>query len=466
MLAILPSLLLLILLSRSISAIYALLISCLLSIAILMIQAIHLQHFVMPSLSTHWHMGHPLFLLISILISLGLISSILAMMIHHGVMTQLTQLMLRWARSEKRAGLLIILLGLIFHQGGTLSAMIVGFSTYELARSTQMTRAKLAFLVDTTASPVAILIPSSPWFHLMALMLVSTQISLFKEIDQAFDFLIDSIRFQFYAFFVLLMALLIALQYRIWGSDVLSQAVDLTTFTAETTEIEATEIETTDTETTEELARQVPFFVNILPLGLLILLILILKPLGLYALFIASLIAWLFAFVLSLKQSLSVQSILNMSRETASQFGQGGLILLLAMCQAYLSQKLGLTESISQWISADFPRWLYPSLCAIMAFAASFTTGTALGTLALLVGTCLQIAVQIDPNPIFLQVTFASLLGACVCGDHCSPISDTTITSSIFSKCPLSLHVRTQLPIALIAFIFSLLGSMLILVWI
>jgi Na+/H+ antiporter NhaC len=464
MLALLPSLLLVLLLSRSVSAVYALLISCFTSILLLIIQSIqshlHQSHLhqkllqfdinQMPDFLSHWHMQHPLFLLISILMSLGFISSILAMMIHHGVMSKLTKIMLKWAKDQKKAGLLIILLGLIFHQGGTLSAMIVGFSTFKLAMAHQMSRAKLAFLVDTTASPVAILIPSSPWFHLMSLMLVATGIDDFKAVNQAFDFLIASIRFQFYGFFVLVMAFLIALQYRIWSSHLLWEATDL--------ELDA------QVEQVEQAENQRSLFINILPLILLIALIFILKPLGLYALFIASLSAWLVAFIVSLNQGLSCITIIKISQDTMTQFGQGGLILLLAICQAYLSQKLGLTESISQWITADFPRWLYPSICALIAFAASFTTGTALGTLALLLHTCLQIALQIDTDPIFLQITFASLLGACVCGDHCSPISDTTITSSIFSQCPLALHVRTQLPIALFAFSLSLISSMLVLI--
>ncbi len=462
MLALLPSLLLVLLLSRSVSAVYALLISCFTSILLLIIQLIqshlhqnHLQFDInqMPDFLSHWHVQHPLFLLISILMSLGFISSILAMMIHHGVMSKLTKIMLKWAKDQKKAGLLIILIGLIFHQGGTLSAMIVGFSTFKLAMAHQMSRAKLAFLVDTTASPVAILIPSSPWFHLMSLMLVATGIDDFKEVNQAFDFLIASIRFQFYGFFVLVMAFLIALQYRIWTSHLLWESTDL--------QLDA---QVLPDEQVGQAENQTSLFINILPLMLLIALIFILKPLGLYALFIASLSAWLVAFIVSLNQGLSFISIIKISQDTMTQFGQGGLILLLAICQAYLSQKLGLTESISQWITADFPRWLYPSICALIAFAASFTTGTALGTLALLLHTCLQIALQIDNDPIFLQITFASLLGACVCGDHCSPISDTTITSSIFSQCPLALHVRTQLPIALFAFTLSLIASILVLV--
>ncbi|MDP6933063.1 MAG: Na+/H+ antiporter NhaC family protein, partial [Myxococcota bacterium] len=63
----------------------------------------------------------------------------------------------------------------------------------------------------------------------------------------------------------------------------------------------------------------------------------------------------------------------------------------------------------------------------------------------------MPLAWSIHPDPTYLQICFGAVLGGAVFGDQCSPISDTTILSSMFTGCDLMDHVRTQLPLALAA---------------
>ncbi len=98
---------------------------------------------------------------------------------------------------------------------------------------------------------------------------------------------------------------------------------------------------------------------------------------------------------------------------------------------------------------------LLMGLCMVIAFA----TGTSWGTYAVVFPIALPLAWAIQPDPAFLQVCFGAVLGGSVFGDQCSPISDTTILSSMFSGCDLMDHVKTQLYPALAAAIMGALLS-------
>ena len=95
---------------------------------------------------------------------------------------------------------------------------------------------------------------------------------------------------------------------------------------------------------------------------------------------------------------------------------------------------------------------LHPLLLAPLLFIAggliSFFTGTSWGTFAILIPLAMPLVGVFELPPAFL---LAAILGGGVFGDHCSPISDTTLVSSLAAGCELLDHVRTQLPYALAA---------------
>jgi Na+/H+ antiporter NhaC len=119
---------------------------------------------------------------------------------------------------------------------------------------------------------------------------------------------------------------------------------------------------------------------------------------------------------------------------------------------------------------ATFARWL-PSIVFLLASVVSFCTGTSYGTMGILVPMVVPLAAaslgatgpdDLAGSPIFL-CALGSVLAGAVFGDHCSPISDTTILSSVASGCDHIAHVRTQLPYALVvAGVAALLGTVLI----
>jgi Na+/H+ antiporter NhaC len=103
-----------------------------------------------------------------------------------------------------------------------------------------------------------------------------------------------------------------------------------------------------------------------------------------------------------------------------------------------------------------------PAAVFLISGATSFATGTSWGTMGILFPLAMPLAPQRAPGDEgLMNGTVASILAGSVCGDHCSPISDTTIMSAMASGCDQLAHVRTQLPYALLAgLVATLIGSL------
>lgn len=133
--------------------------------------------------------------------------------------------------------------------------------------------------------------------------------------------------------------------------------------------------------------------------------------------------------------------------------GIGGLIplallMMLAFAIGNVCRELGTgiytAELSKEWLSPNF----VPVIVFIVSSFIAFSTGTSWGTFAIMIAVAVPMAQALDAN---LYLTIAAALGGGVFGDHCSPISDTTIISSMASACDHIDHVKTQLPYALAA---------------
>jgi len=141
------------------------------------------------------------------------------------------------------------------------------------------------------------------------------------------------------------------------------------------------------------------------------------------------------------------------------------LILILAWSIGAVTQELNTAGYLVQILRGTIqPHWL-PVLTFLIAALMSFATGTSWGTMAIMMplviplGHTLSIDVSLDAlnQQIILHGVISSVLAGAVFGDHCSPISDTTILSSMASACDHIDHVRTQLPYALLAAVIGML---------
>ncbi len=124
------------------------------------------------------------------------------------------------------------------------------------------------------------------------------------------------------------------------------------------------------------------------------------------------------------------------------------LLMMLAFAIGTVCKNLGtgiyIAEITKGWLSPSF----VPFTIFVVACIIAFSTGTSWGTFAIMIAIGVPMAQTLDAN---LYLTIAAALGGGVFGDHCSPISDTTIISSMASACDHIDHVKTQLPYALTA---------------
>jgi Na+/H+ antiporter NhaC len=131
------------------------------------------------------------------------------------------------------------------------------------------------------------------------------------------------------------------------------------------------------------------------------------------------------------------------------------LILVLAWSLAEVTRDLNTADVIKNAFGTEFSVWLIPAITFLISSLIAFSTGSSWSTMAIvypiMIPTAFAIAQAgegIDAMAI-LYNTVASVLAGAVLGDHCSPISDTTILSSLASACDHVQHVKTQMPYAL-----------------
>eukprot|EP00884_Botryococcus_braunii_P009928 jgi/Botrbrau1/18937/Bobra.177_2s0083.3 len=136
------------------------------------------------------------------------------------------------------------------------------------------------------------------------------------------------------------------------------------------------------------------------------------------------------------------------------------LVLILAWAVGTTFKTLGSGIYISSALSSGVPAGAIPVLVFAIAAVISFATGTSFGTMSLLFPLAVPAAYKAAPgNADLFKLTISAILAGAVFGDHCTPISDTTILSALATKCDLPAHVITQLPYALtVGFFAAFLG--------
>ncbi|WDP93290.1 MAG: Na+/H+ antiporter NhaC family protein [Desulfobacter sp.] len=126
-----------------------------------------------------------------------------------------------------------------------------------------------------------------------------------------------------------------------------------------------------------------------------------------------------------------------------------GVILLLAWSLSSVIKELGTAAFLIQVLSDKIPTFILPSIIFILGSFISFATGTSYGTMGILMPLAIPLAYSISPDYGYLLMNVGAVLTGAIFGDHCSPISDTTILSSMGASCDHIDHVKTQIVYAL-----------------
>ena len=329
-----------------------------------------------------------------------------------------------------------------------------------------VSRAKLAYIIDSMAAPVCIIAPISSWAAAVGSSLKST-----GAFDSDFAAFVSTIPYNFYALTCIALVFILCLFRLDFGP--MRRAEER----AELGDVGSTETATDQMRVSEKGT----IWDMVVPIGALIVFaVLSLMYSGGYwgddpayhsfasslgnstaseALVWASFGALVVAFGLFIpRQVVSFRDFMDGSVEGMKMMLPANIILVLAwtisgVCRDLLQTPLFVESLVT---SGGFSAmWLPAAVFALAAFL-SFSTGTAWGTFGILIPIIVPVAQALDPN--LVVVSLAATLAGSVFGDHCSPISDTTILSSAGAGCSHIEHVATQLPYAWVAAIASFAG--------
>jgi Na+/H+ antiporter NhaC len=386
-----------------------------------------------------------------------------------GAVAMFTSRAARWTRSRKQVNILAWLLGIFIFFSDYFSPLFVGPIMRDLTDKHRISREKLAYICDSTSAPLTAMIPITGWA-----IYISTQVigsAGIANAGQALQLFIRSIPFNFYSYLAVIMVILLAVgMIRDFGPMRLAE--NRTLETGKVMREGAVPLmgkELTDLEISTS-GRTSIFFNFLLP-------ILIIVVTNLSTFIITGTPRVLESFMLActvLGVILWLQKVDNLDGIMKSVYAgiKGVMPAVMILALAYCINAVSKEMQTAQFVIHITEGWLKPALLPLLIFlisgSISFATGTAWGTYAIMIPIAVPLAYNFNGGKLDILVcsSLAAVVGGGVFGDHCSPLSDTTVLSSLGSACDHIDHVKTQLPYALsIAAVVSILYLIIGFVW-
>ena len=358
-----------------------------------------------------------------------------------------------WAskRIKSRVGaqLSTMLLGCLIFIDDYFNCLTVGSVMRPVTDKHKISRAKLAYLIDSTAAPICIIAPLSSW---------TAAVSGFVKGANGISIFVQSIPFNFYALLTLLMMVFIICMKIDYSSMLLhennARKGDLFTTGKNNKGDEGSQ--------KEKIGRVSDLIIPVvlLVVGCVIGMIytggffdgkdfidafaVSNAPVGLVLGSSVALVITIAAYLA--RQSLSFDSCMDCLPEGFKQMVPAMLILIFAWTLKSMTDSLGAATYVASLVehSATEFMGLLPAIIFVVAVGLAFASGTSWATFGILIPIVVSCFQEVDPQLMIISIS-ACMAGA-VCGDHCSPISDTTIMSSAGAQCNHLNHVTTQLP--------------------
>lgn len=352
-------------------------------------------------------------------------------------------------KNIKRKGVQVLAWALgLFCFADSMSPLFVGSVMRKLSDKAKISREKLAYIADTTAAPVGTIYPFTGWCSYLASLAVG--IGCITNKDEGFKLMLSAIPFNFYGILCLLMVLLIAIGLiRDFGP--MKKAEERAQVEGKLLRDGAVPLTSTQ-ETRPALFKERVFLNFILPTVLLLVI-----SIGAFVVIgsVKSLEAVAIVVILMSVSFLLQGMSLSELNETFTDGIKGAMPALLVLAVAYPLNALSGEMGTAAFIINSTKDFLSPAVlpCAIFVICAvlSFATGTSWGTYAIAMPMALPMAFNVTGNEMsgFVSLCFAAVVGGGLFGDHSSPVSDTTIMSSMGAGSDHIDHVKTQFPYAL-----------------
>ncbi|EOU1827459.1 Na+/H+ antiporter NhaC family protein [Clostridium perfringens] len=420
------------------------------------------------SLADPWNAG----IILQVLVIGGVIHLVAKM----GGAKAIAEALARKAKTVKSAQLTTWLLGLAVFFDDYANSLIVGPIMRPVTDKLGVSREKLAFIIDATAAPIAGLAIISTWIGLEVGLIGDALKSVGIQAD-GFGVFLETIPYRFYNILILAFVVISAITLREFGPMLKAERRARRGEVLYTTEISS---DSEDLEPIEGIKLSV--WNAIIPIGVLIVSSLI----GFYysgwvtimggedlaiielmnntpfsfagiqaafsnadasvVLFQSALLATIVALILGVSRKIfTISEGIGIWIEGMKGLLITGVILILAWSLSSVIKELGTASYLVGVLSDAIPAFLLPAIIFILGSIIAFATGTAYGTMGILMPLAIPLAFAINPEWNFVIVSTSAVLTGAIFGDHCSPISDTTILSSTGAGCDHIEHVRTQI---------------------
>lgn len=386
------------------------------------------------------------------------------------------------AKTSKGAQLISWFLGILVFFDDYANSLIVGPIMRPVFDKLNISREKLSFVIDATAAPIAGLAIISTWIGLEVGLIHDAFGSINVDVD-AFGVFLQTIPYRFYNILILAFIVLSAIMVREFGP--MRKAEYLSYRNKSSKQFLDNGVEELDDMAPKDGVK-LSVWNAIIPIGVLILSSLAAFYYSGYssimggedaalisainaspfsfnsikecfsasdasvALFQSAIFATIVAILMAkIKKIYTISEAIEVWVDGTKTLMITGVILILAWSLSSVIKEVGTAKFMINYLSGAIPAFLLPSIIFVLGSVISFSTGTAYGTMGILMPLAIPLAHSINPEMGYVVVSTSAVLTGAIFGDHCSPISDTTILSSMGAGCDHIEHVKTQMPYAI-----------------
>lgn len=389
-----------------------------------------------------------------LILTLWLLGGLLGVWSKTNATTAFAQFMTRrFVRGPNSAKLVTWFLGVLFFQGGTVSTMVVGTTVKPIADEQKVSHEELSYVVDSTASPIASIIPFNVWpVYIQSLIFVPGVAFLATEADR-FAFFFKSVPLSFYSILAVLGTFLLSIGVTRFSGKRIIAAEERARTTGQLDAPGATPMSAKELNASDVPDGYTPsLFEFVLPLAALIFVaVYTFISLG------SPKVNWAFgaalatAFMMALARGLSLSDLIDGIGNGLKGVVFASSVLLFAIVLGDISTEIGTGTYLVDLLGDLIPYWALPVSLLGLTMITAFSTGTSWGTYPIVFPLAMPLAWAISQsqgvaNPeLYMMICLATVLNGSVYGDQCSPISDTTVLSAMTTGCDLMDHVKSQI---------------------
>lgn len=416
-----------------------------------------LDQFIVGNLADSWNAA--------VLIYTMILAGMIALMAKSGGALAIAEGLAKKAKNSRAAQLAAWAMGLVIFFDDYSNTLIVGNSIRPLTDKMRVSREKLSYIVDSTAAPVASMALISTWIG-YEMGLIKDGFDSIGVTANIYGTFLSTIPFRFYSIFALILVVIIALTLRDYGP--MYEAEVRARTTGKLLRDGAQPLAAKDL-TSVEVREGTPirWYNAVLP----ILTVIVVTFVGLYingggasagsirdavgnadssvVLLWASILGTFVAMILVIGQKiLTLTQAIDIWVDGAKSVFTALIILIMAWSLGGVSSDLGTANYIVQVAQGNIAPWLIPVVIFLICCVMAFACGTSWGVTAIVMPLAIPLAHSLGAP---MSATIGAVLTGAIFGDHCSPLSDTTILSSMASAADHMDHVRTQIPYAITA---------------